>query len=63
MNKLQENDRVALTLFYLKELSLKEMEEVLNCDTQTLKVRLFRARKKMKVALNQLLKSEVNELY
>ncbi|MEQ8575078.1 sigma-70 family RNA polymerase sigma factor [Fulvivirga sp.] len=62
LDQLNEQDNVALTLFYLKELSLEEICEVTGMSLSTLKVRLHRARKRMAVVLNDLLKGEVLNL-
>lgn len=47
MNKLPEDERVILQLFYFEELSLKEIKDVLNISESNIKVKLFRARKKL----------------
>lgn len=62
LDQLNEHDNVALTLFYLKEQSLEEICEVTGMSLSTLKVRLHRARKRMAVVLNDLLKEEALNL-
>ena len=62
LEQLNEQDNVALTLFYLKEQSLEEICEVTGMSLSTLKVRLHRARKRMAVILNDLLKEEALNL-
>ena len=51
INKLQENDAALLTLFYFEELSLIEISEIINIEVNTVKVQLYRARKKLAVIL------------
>jgi len=62
LQELGPEDRSALTLFYLKELSLEEMAEISGAETNALKVRLFRARKRLGYILEQILQKEVNSL-
>lgn len=47
LSKLNEEEQVILTLFYFDELSLKELSKILDISADTIKVKLFRARKKM----------------
>ena len=47
MNKLPEDERIILHLFYFEEQSLKEIREVLSISENNIKVKLFRARKKL----------------
>nr|WP_297787014.1 sigma-70 family RNA polymerase sigma factor [uncultured Allomuricauda sp.] len=47
LSQLSEEDAGVLTLFYLEEKNLQEMEKVTNLPVNTLKVRLFRARKRL----------------
>jgi len=62
LNTLLPDDVSVLTLFYFKELSLDEMSEITGIGVSTLKVKLFRARKRLSVALNSILKEEVTSL-
>ena len=55
--RLPVTEREALALFYLKELSLIEMSEVLGIPMGTVKSRLFRARKTLR---NQLVMKGMN---
>ena len=61
-NSLLPDDASVLTLFYFKELSLEEMSEITGIGVNTLKVKIFRARKRLSVALNKILKQEVTSL-
>ena len=47
MNQLSEEDRVILHLFYFDEQNLKEIKEVLSISESNIKVKLFRARKRL----------------
>lgn len=51
MNLLKPDDASILSLFYLQEQSLEEIGQIIGLDTNTCKVRLFRARQKLKVIL------------
>jgi len=62
LNALLPDDVSVLTLFYFKELSLDEMSEITGIGVNTLKVKLFRARKRLSIALNKILKQEVTSL-
>ena len=62
LNMLLPDDVSVLTLFYFKELSLEEMSEITGINVSTLKVKLFRARKRLATALNKILNKEVNSL-
>ncbi len=63
INLLPSEDGFLLTLFYLKELSLEEISEILKLKTNLIKVRLHRSRKKLAVILNQRLDKETIESY
>jgi RNA polymerase sigma-70 factor (ECF subfamily) len=58
LEKVNETDRLALTLFYLKEHSLDEIAEITGMMANTLKVRIHRARIRLAEELTQLLKKE-----
>ena len=51
-----------ITLYYLKELSLDEIAEITELNMNTLKVRLFRARKRIAKELELILKKETAAL-
>ncbi len=55
INKLPKTSSSLLTLFYFEDLSLDEISKIVNIDTNTIKVTLFRARKKLAVILEQYL--------
>ena len=62
MNSMLPDDVSVLTLFYFNELTLEEISETTGINVNTLKVKLYRARKRLALALNKLLKNEVNSL-
>ena len=47
LHQLPEDERMILHLFYFEEQSLKEITEVLSISESNVKVKLFRARKKL----------------
>ncbi|QKJ31400.1 sigma-70 family RNA polymerase sigma factor [Mucilaginibacter mali] len=62
ISQLLPDDAAIITLFYNGEQSLEEIGEALNMEANTVKVKLFRARQRLKEKLERLLKHEVNEL-
>lgn len=58
MQKLNEADKLALTLFYLEEFSLDEIAEITSMQANTVKVRIHRARLRLADELTVLLKTE-----
>lgn len=63
INKLPEDSSALLTLFYFEELTLEEIAKIINIETNTVKVKLFRARKKLAVILEQYLEPKNNWNY
>ncbi len=59
---LSEQDRLVISLFYLKELSLEEIAEITGIKASLVKVRLHRARKRLAVQLQTLLREEALNL-
>lgn len=59
---LSEDDVALLTLFYLQELSLKEIADVLTLEQNNVKVKLYRARKRLAEKLKFILKQEVKTI-
>jgi RNA polymerase sigma factor (sigma-70 family) len=62
IGQLLPDDATIITLFYNGEQSLEEIAETLGMEANTVKVKLFRARQRLKDKLEGLLKHEVNEL-
>jgi RNA polymerase sigma-70 factor (ECF subfamily) len=58
INKLPEDSSALLTLFYFEDLSLEEISKIINIEANTVKVKLFRARKKLAVILEQYLQPQ-----
>lgn len=63
IDKLPEDDAVVITLHYFEELSLKEIGEIMNIEANTVKVRLFRSRKRLAGILRNKLEPEILENY
>lgn len=63
INQLPEDSSALLTLFYFEELSLDEISKIINVETNTVKVKLFRARKKLAVVLEQYLQPQIRMNY
>ncbi|PWS27853.1 RNA polymerase subunit sigma [Pedobacter yonginense] len=59
---LPPDDATIITLFYQGEQSLEEIGKVLHLEPNTIKVKLHRARLRLKEKLQYLLKDEVKEL-
>lgn len=53
IEKLPPDDAYILTLFYFEELSLDEISEIIQITSNTIKVKLYRARKKIAVILEK----------
>ncbi|PJJ84100.1 RNA polymerase sigma factor [Mucilaginibacter auburnensis] len=62
IGQLPADDATVLTLFYHAEQSLEEIAQIMSIETNGVKVKLFRARKRLKEKLEQNLKHEVKEL-
>ena len=48
LEELSEKERIVITLFYLDDMTTKEMSEFLGVSEETIRVRLHRARKRLK---------------
>jgi RNA polymerase sigma-70 factor (ECF subfamily) len=62
INQLLPDDAAVITLFYQGEQSLEEIGRQLKMETNTVKVKLHRARLRLKDKLERLLNHEVEEL-
>lgn len=58
MNKLNEADRLAIQLFYIKEFNMEEVAEMMGQNINTIKVRIHRARLRLADELKGILKQE-----
>lgn len=62
IEQLLPDDAAIITLFYKGEQSLEEIGQALGMEANTIKVKLFRARQRLKEKLERNLKHEVKEL-
>jgi RNA polymerase sigma-70 factor (ECF subfamily) len=62
IGQLLPDDAAIITLFYMGEQSLEEIGQTLGIEANTVKVKLFRARQRLKEKLEKSLKDEVKEL-
>lgn len=62
INRLPEKDAILITLFYMNESSIEEIEQITSLTQTNIKVKLFRARKKLNNELSLLLKDEVKTI-
>jgi RNA polymerase sigma-70 factor (ECF subfamily) len=62
IGQLLPDDAAIISLFYMGEQSLEEIGQALGIDPNTAKVKLFRARQRLKEKLEKNLKNEVKEL-
>jgi RNA polymerase sigma factor (sigma-70 family) len=62
IEQLSPDDTAIITLFYKGEQSLEEIAQTLDIEANSVKVKLFRARQRLKEKLEHNLKHEVNEL-
>ena len=60
--QLLPDDAAIITMFYMGEQSLEEIAQALGMKANTVKVKLFRARQRLKEKLERNLKDEVKEL-
>jgi len=62
IDNLPETDAFLITLYYLDESSVEEIEQITGLTKTNVKVKLFRARKKLYNELSLLLKGELKEI-
>lgn len=58
MSRLNDADRLAVSLFYLQEFSLEEIAEITGMQANTVKVRVHRARQRLAEELKNILQKE-----
>ncbi len=63
INCLNPDDALVISLFYKAEQSLDEIGQVMNLNPNTVKLRLYRARKKLKQVMETNFSQEVRDLY
>lgn len=59
---LKEEERLLITLYYFDELEMEEIQEITKIDRSNLKVKIFRARKKLAEHLKNLLPAEIDSI-
>jgi RNA polymerase sigma-70 factor (ECF subfamily) len=62
IDNLGETDALLITLFYLHDNSVEEIQEITEMSQSNVKVRLFRARKKLYNELSLILKEEIKTI-
>jgi len=62
IGKLAEKDALLITLFYMNDNTIEEIEQITGLSQTNIKVKLFRARKKLNLELSGLLKEELNTI-
>ena len=62
IENLGEADALIITLFYLHDNSIEEIKEITDMSESNVKVRLFRARKKLYNELSLILKEEIKTI-
>ncbi|MCF6223198.1 MAG: sigma-70 family RNA polymerase sigma factor [Flavobacteriaceae bacterium] len=62
INNLSETDAFLITLYYMNESSVEEIEQITGFSKSNIKVKLFRARKKLYNELSLLLKDELKAI-
>jgi RNA polymerase sigma-70 factor (ECF subfamily) len=60
LEKLNPDDRLILTLYYLNEQSIEEISNIIGSSQENVKMRLHRARRKMYGILSKMLNIEIN---
>jgi len=63
LKELSEVDNVLITLHYFEELSLKEISKITGVQANTVKVRIFRSRKRLAEILKNRLEPEIIQSY
>ena len=63
MKAIAPEDAALITLFYLHEMQVKEVADIMKMSVSNVKVKLMRTRKVLKERLNELFKDEVYELF
>lgn len=61
ISNLPKIEALLITLYYMNELPVKEIEEITGLGSSNIKIQLFRARKKLERNLRPLLEEELNK--
>lgn len=62
LNTLKSDDAIVLQLFYLEEKSLEEIAEIMGLEPNTVKIRLHRARPRLRLCLEEIMQDEPVEI-
>jgi len=62
VGRLKDEERLLITLYYFDELDMDEIQEVTKIDKGNLKVKIFRARKKLAEVLQKMLPAELESI-
>lgn len=62
LDRLNEEDRLVITLHYIGEKSVREICDILGKERSAIKMRLMRGRRQLEIALGSLLKNEIQDL-
>jgi RNA polymerase sigma-70 factor (ECF subfamily) len=62
ISRLKEEESVVMTLYYLNENTLKEIEEITGFSNSNIKILLHRGRKKLLLELKKILKEEIVDM-
>ena len=60
--RLKEDESVVMTLYYLNENNLKEIEDITGFSNSNIKILLHRGRKKLLFELKKILKEEIVDM-
>lgn len=62
INNLPEKDGFLITLYYMNENTIEEIQQITDLTLSNIKVKLFRARKKLNAELSLLLNEEIKSI-
>lgn len=62
ISRLREDEGIVMTLYYLNENTLKEIEEITGFSNSNIKILLHRGRKKLLFELKKILKGEIVDM-
>lgn len=63
MQLLPSEEAFLLTLYYFDDQSIEEIAKVIDCNTNNVKIKLFRSRKKLASILKEQLEPEILSYY
>ncbi|MFL0247028.1 RNA polymerase sigma factor [Candidatus Clostridium stratigraminis] len=62
INKIPEVQKITIILFYYNDLTIKEIASAMKCSEGTVKARLSRGRKKLKILIDEKINENGNEV-